>query len=84
MKLFFAIIALVTLISGVTLAIRALNYKTDKHPDLTSIGGFHPRNWIPVWRMKPWFTPKGYKLNVIGISLILLSSLIMIVSRQFL
>ncbi|MGP8321702.1 MAG: hypothetical protein ACT6FE_05195 [Methanosarcinaceae archaeon] len=83
MKMYLALISLVMLITGVVFAIRALKYKTEKHPDLSSFGGYHPRNWIPFWEMKFWFTPKGYKLNIAGITLIVLSSLIMIMTRYY-
>ena len=82
MEYFLGIIGLTMLISGIVLAIQALKYRTKKHPDLLSLSSYHPRNWIPVWKMRPWFTPKGYKLNLIGITLILLSSIIFIILGQ--
>ena len=59
-------IAALLLLTGVALALVALKYRTAEHPRLSLISPFNPRNWVPIWRMKSWFSPKGYWLNLIG------------------
>jgi hypothetical protein len=72
MQMAILIVILLLEIVGVFCCLVALRYRTDRHPGIIS---FNPRNWIPVWKMQPWFSPRGYWLNLCGIRLIVLSSI---------
>lgn len=50
-------------ITGVTLAIVALKYRTPEHPEIPS---WNPRNWRPIWTVRSWYTPRGFKMQLIG------------------
>ncbi len=63
-------------IAGIVCIVVALSYRTEKHPGIMS---FSPRNWIPVWKMQSWYTPKGYWLNLIGISMVVLSATVYLI-----
>ena len=76
MKQYIALGCFISMIIGIGLTLSALRYKSDEHPGLLS---FNPRNWKPVWRMRSWFSPRGYWLNLIGISMIVLSSVLALV-----
>ena len=56
------LVALAMMLTGIVMWFLAFRLRTELCPT----NPFNPRNWIPVWRMKPWFTPRGYRLNVTG------------------
>lgn len=68
---FWLISAFVTEFTGLSLAIAALFYRTREHPEMPSL---NPRTWIPLWKMRSWFTPKGYKLHLTGWSLFIFAA----------
>ena len=73
--IWITVTALVFLLTGVALALYALKFRTTEHP----MTMFEARNWIPVWKMRSWYTPKGYWLNLIGVVLVSASGLVVVI-----
>ena len=67
--------ALFVLLAGVLLALYALKFRTAEHP----MAMFEARNWIPVRKMRRWYTPKGYWLNLIGVVLVSAGRLVVVI-----
>lgn len=63
------ITSLISLVSGITMSVIALQMRTESAPPYAKCL-FNPKCWRPVWRMKDWFTPLGYRLNLLGTILI--------------
>jgi hypothetical protein len=58
-----SIISLLTMIIGIIMMIFALRNKAPGSPKLPLR---HAREWRWWWNQKAWFTPKGYKYNILG------------------
>lgn len=61
------ILSLVLLLAGFILMIRSRKYRTTEAPRLSWAGLFNPKNWLPFWKTKHWYTPGGYKMYFYGI-----------------
>lgn len=66
MKELWLILALLTEIAGIVLVIMSFFNRTDKHP-----GGpkMNPKYWRPIWMMREWYTPRGYRFHLVGWSI---------------
>ncbi len=51
--------------------IAAQSQRTSAHPGL---GGFHPRHWRPISRQRHWYTSRGYRMNVVGTTLVVVGA----------
>jgi hypothetical protein len=60
------------LIAGVVLMIAAQFHRTSAHPGL---GGFHPRHWSPIWRQQDWYSARGYWMNLVGTTLVVVGGI---------
>ena len=76
MEMWITFVTFAVFITGVTLALVALKYRTEKHPPIPS---FNPKHWKFIWNMKDDFTPHGFTLHMIGWSLVFLSVLTRII-----
>ena len=54
-------------VGGIVLSAMGWMRRTDQCPPLFT---FRPKHWRPVWKMRPWFTPVGFRLYVSGTVLI--------------
>ncbi len=63
------VIMLILTVLGVFLSLYALRYRTPKHPPIPS---WSPKDWKPIWRMKECFTPRGFKIHMMGWALFFL------------
>ena len=70
MKIITAFLPVALLLTGIVISVFALRYRTEKHPPIPS---WNPRNWVPIWKMKGMFTPFGYRLHLIGWTIIFLT-----------
>jgi len=61
------IISLVLMVLGLTFVVIAQTMKTTSHPPLAKFNVLHWRK--PVWLMKDWFTPRGFKFHIAGWSI---------------
>ena len=59
----FTFLALGLMIGGLIAMMVALKYRTSDHPPVPS---FNPRHWVPFWKWRQWYSPKGYALAVWG------------------
>ncbi len=71
-----SIAGLVGMIVGLVLILTSLACRTKEHPPLASM---NPRHWKPLWKMRSWFTPRGFKFHLIGWGLFLCGNTMMIV-----
>lgn len=70
----------IALVVGVVSVIVSMFHCTEKSPNLLSLSGWHPRNWRPIWRMQEWYNPLGYRLHLIGFTLIIAGAMLRLVS----
>jgi hypothetical protein len=75
----FGVLAL--LAAGLILSIRARNYRTAEAPP--NFIAWNPKYWRPFWMTREWFLPQGYRLYVIGTSMIILGCVIAVVAFSF-
>ncbi len=73
------ILQLIMLITGIVLWIVAIKNRKEDAPSLKAVDTYHPRNWKPIWMQKSWFTPFGFKLYLIGATLIVASGVLRLV-----
>ncbi|MDD4050675.1 MAG: hypothetical protein PHR28_02090 [candidate division Zixibacteria bacterium] len=73
MAIVLDIVSLTAIIASYVLSIRALPHRTDKNLTFPS---WNPKYWLPIWMMKQYFTPKGYRLFMWG-SVLLLFGLVL-------
>lgn len=74
-RILFVLAAMLMLV-GIGLALGALAYRTGKHPPIPT---WNPRRWKPIWRMREWFTPGGFRMHLIGWGLFFVGDALMIV-----
>ena len=73
------LIALGAIAVGMSLSIAAMAYRTESAPKLFA-GLFNPRYWMPVWKTRPFFTARGFRLYVTGSLMAALGGLICLVN----
>ena len=76
MAIVFDFIALAAMIGGIVLSLRAMWLRAVKEPKFRSD---EPMIGIPFWKMKSYFTAKGYRIYVAGTVLIMLGSLLTVI-----
>jgi hypothetical protein len=59
------------LVIGLVLVVIAQRHRMADHPQIIS---FNPRDWKPIWRMQNYFDPIGFRLNLVGWILVILSA----------
>jgi hypothetical protein len=69
------------LIGGMIAMLVSVKYRTDKHPPIPS---FNPRHWLPLWKARDWYTPKGYRLAFWGGIAVSSGALLSIIRRLLL
>lgn len=52
----------VLIAAALTCYLLAWRRRTPECPGMT----LNPRNWKPVWKMHDWFTPAGYRYNLVA------------------
>ncbi len=62
MGIMYPLAMAVLMLGGLCFWVLAWRRRTPEFPGIT----FDPRKWKPVWKMKDWFTPDGYRYNLIG------------------
>lgn len=62
------IAGLVGMVVGIMFVLISLAHRTKEAP---RVGSMNPRHWKPIWRMRAWFTPRGFKFHLIGWGLFL-------------
>jgi hypothetical protein len=72
MEYAFSTFQIACLVAGLVLYLYAYRERTESCPDMPS---WNPKHWKPVWMMKDWFSPKGYRLNLVGSGLICLAGI---------
>jgi hypothetical protein len=72
MEFVFLTLQLAFLVSGLILYLLAYRERTESCPEMPS---WNPKHWKPVWMTKDWYSPKGYRLNLIGSGLISLAGI---------
>ena len=55
-----------TLFAGLAIITLSLLYRTNDAPRLSMRSAYHPRNWKPIWKVQSWYTPRGFKLHLLG------------------
>ena len=63
LELLLNVVSLSGILIGLTIVIIAQTMKSPSHPPVPS---FNVKHWKPVWLMKDWFTPKGFKYHITG------------------
>jgi len=66
-SLVLQIVSLMALLAGMILMISSRKYRTPEYPKLSWANLFNPKNWLPFWKAKHWFTPGGYKMYFYGV-----------------
>jgi hypothetical protein len=56
------IAAFVLELVGIALMLFSWGNRTSAHPGVT----FNPKHWKPIWRMKEFYTPRGYWMQLVG------------------
>ena len=74
------ILSLVLLLAGLILMVRSRKYRTAEAPRLSWAALFNPKNWLPFWKTKHWYTPGGYKMYFYGIILVELGAIAFLVT----
>ena len=69
-------VALAAMIGVIVLSLRAMWLRTVKEPKFSSM---ESGMFTPFWKMKSYFTPKGYRIYVAGTVLMMLGSLLMVI-----
>lgn len=66
-----SLISLLLIITGVTLTFVAMNYRSPNHP--FELRG-DSNTFRPIWKQRHWFTPRGYRLHILGYILLAVGS----------
>jgi hypothetical protein len=74
------VISGVSMIAGIVLSLRAMWLQTVKEPKFPSM---EPKIGMPFWKMKSYFSPKGYRIYVAGTLLMTLGGLLMVIRWWF-
>ena len=73
MGLFLKIAPLGFMLIGLVFIIISQKMRTVNHPPVPS---FNVKHWKPIWMMKDWFTPKGFKFHMTGWTLFIIGAII--------
>ncbi len=74
----YNVISLGLMIFGLGLVGRGLSQRTESCPPIPS---WNPKLWRPIWKVREWFTPEGFRDHKIGWVLISAALILQIVSR---
>lgn len=61
---------------GIGFVLAALRHRTPVHPPVPC---FDPRQWRFVWNMQDWYTPKGFRMQLIGWEAVSIGCILMII-----
>ncbi|MDF1545475.1 MAG: hypothetical protein P1R58_10270 [bacterium] len=68
-------VALPVIVASFFCLVAAFRLRTEEHPPF---GSLNPKNWVPLHKMKRFYTPRGYRYHVVGWSLFYLNGALMI------
>lgn len=78
-ELIFYIISLLLIASGIVISMIALFNRSGQAPRYFA-GIFNPRYWVPIWKTRPYFTARGFRLYVTGSLMATLGAFIALVN----
>ncbi|MFQ6007705.1 MAG: hypothetical protein ACE5K8_02015 [Candidatus Zixiibacteriota bacterium] len=68
MKLILLIASLLFLLAGLVLRFMVRRHRTESAPPMPS---FNPVHWFQPWKITDWLTPKGIRLHMTSLALLL-------------
>lgn len=80
MEMILCTLGCIVLIVGLILGALSLRYRSDKVKASWFSLTFNPRHWNPYWKMQDYYTPKGFRYQLWGVTLILIAAVILIIT----
>jgi hypothetical protein len=74
---FLTWLAAVMMFGGLGMVFYAARFRTANCPPIASLNPSH-WTWKPIWRMRDWYTPKGFRLQLIGWTIFFAGDIIML------